>query len=422
MQYMWQWRLYGAPEQRLTDGRPLRIIHPGLINKASGPDFFNAKLHMDQTAWAGNVELHVKATDWHRHNHHLDAAYDTVILHVVGENDTYITRADGSIIPQLVMPFNKEISCRYATLASNDKPLRCRAYIADVPPLFIHDAIDACAMGRLQSKADRITDSLKFTGNDLAHTAMIALARALGFGLNSQPFEMLGRSITPTIIASHADSDFQLEAILLGNAGMLDSPHINDDYYRQLQQEYDFLAHKFNLKTLPAHLWKFSGIRPTASPLRRLVYLARLLRNATHIASKWLDAKGDLARLREQFVCNYSGYWANHLIFGKESTRNYSKAIGATQIDVIILNAVAPFYYAYGQLFDAHYMELAIELWQQIPPESNSTTRLWAEMTAIHPANAWESQGLLQLTTNYCLKADCLRCRIAHQALRRSIK
>ncbi len=421
MQYIWQWRLYGSPDKLLTDGRELRILHPGNLNRASGPDFFNAKLRMDDAEWAGNVELHLRASDWRRHGHHLDRAYDSVILHVVGENDTYVRRPDGSIIPQLHLPFDRQIAERYSILASDARPLRCRAYIADVPPLFLHEAVDSCAMERLQTKSERVAETLKLTTQDWAHATFVTLARALGFGLNSDPMELLARRLPPSVAAKHSDSDFQLEALLLGSAGLLEESRIADDYSQSLRTEWDFLSHKYNLTPLPSHIWKFSGTRPAASPLRRLVYLARLLRQGSGLLSRLLDARGDIDRLREFFKVKFEGYWASHLSFGAPGTRNYANALGMAHINLLLINAVAPLYYAYGVSHGAFdYQDMAVEMLHHLPAESNSVMRMWESMVAVTPADAWESQGLLQLTRAYCEQGDCLRCRLAYQALRRT--
>lgn len=419
MQYMWQWRLYGSPDRRLTDGRPVSIIHPGTLNTASGPDFFNAKLRIDGAEWAGNVELHVNAGDWYRHGHQYDRAYDSVILHVVSVNDGYVRRPDGSIIPQLELRFTKEMAERYAVLVSDVGPLRCNAYIRNVPKLFIHDAVDACAMERLLMKADRMEEVLKTTGGDWLHTLQITIARALGFGLNGEPFERLARMLPPSVTGRHSDSEFQLEALLLGAAGLLADIRREDDYTRSLASEWSFLAHKYGLTSLPAHVWKFSGTRPAASPLRRIIYFARLIKEGSGLMHKLLVGGGDRDRLHEVFKIKLSGYWANHLTFGSVASRDYSSAIGTLQIDSLLINAVAPLYYAYGELTgNPRLPESAQELQQSLPAESNRVMKLWNSALDYCPQNAWESQGLLQLTRSYCEPGNCLRCRIALRSMR----
>jgi len=421
MQYIWQWRLYGDSDKHLTDGRPVRIIHPGLLNTGSGPDFFNAKIAIDGTVWAGNVELHMSAADWHRHGHDADAAYDSVILHVVGENDGYVRRRDGSIIPQLHLPFSEELARRYSVLASSASPLRCKAYVADVPALFMHDAIDSAAMERLQQKAERVIDALNFTTGDWSHTCVITIARALGGALNSEPLERLARVLSPSVSARHSDSCFQLEALWLGSAGLLDKFHDRDEYASSLWTEWGFLRHKYGLAGMEPHIWKFAGMRPAVSPLRILVYLAHVSRHCNVLFSRILEAKGDVDRLVGLFAVNYDGYWAQRLTFGDAGSRDYSVAVGVSQVRTLLINAVAPLYYAYGQYTDREeFMEIARELWIQLPPEDNSVIRMWGRTAGFAPADAWESQGLLQLTRRYCEPGNCLSCRIALQALRRS--
>lgn len=419
MQYAWQWRLYGSADHRLTDGRTLRILHPGQLNHASGPDFFNAKVLIDGVEWAGNVELHIKASDWYRHGHQFDRAYDSVALHVVSVNDGYVRRPDGSLIPQLVLPFTEQMSERYSMLASPAAPLRCRAYIAAVPRLFVHDAVDAAAMERLLAKTDHLEEMLSLTGGDWLHTLQITLARALGFGLNGDPMERLARMLPPTLTGRHSNSEFQLEALLLGAAGLLEVAAREDDYFRSLAAEWGFLQHKYGLTPLPAHIWKFSGTRPAASPLRRIVCLSRLIKEGSPLMHRLLEVAGAPAPLREIFKVILRGYWASHLTFGSPSSRDYSKAIGTAQLDILLINAVAPLYYAYGERTGRPALqENARSLLETLPPESNRVMRLWRDAIDYCPENAWESQGLLHLTRTYCEPGNCLRCRIALQALR----
>lgn len=423
MQYLWQWRLYGSPDKQLTDGTPLRILHPGLLNTASGPDFFNSRVEIDGQQWAGNIELHLKASDWFRHGHHKDKAYDTVILHVVGESDAEICRTDGSPIPQLLLPFSADTAERYRTLALSGKPLRCASWISEVPHLNLADWMDCAGMERLEEKTQRMLACVKFTCGDWSQALFIVLARALGFGLNSEPLERLARQLPLSVAARHADSLFQLEALLLGLAGLLSEPRPahGDAYYMQLRDEFAFLSHKYSLTPLPASVWKLSGTRPGNMPYRKLALLTRLLRGASSLFSRMIEAHADIDRLMEIFAVEFDGYWERHLTFGPPTTRSYRAAISPEMVQVLLVNVAAPLYRAYG-IYTADLLteELGQKLLTQLPPERNSVMKMWAEVAGIHPANAFESQALLYAKHNYCERSECLRCRIGHRLMRTS--
>lgn len=423
MQYLWQWRLYGSPDKRLTDGRALRIIDPGRLNTDSGPDFFNAKLEIDGTLWAGNVELHLKASDWHRHGHQRDRAYDSVILHVVGVNDSAITRTDGSAIPQLHLPFDAEIASRYRMLSESSRPLRCQEWLPELSRLHLADWIDSAAMERLTAKARRVEETLRYTNGDWSQTTFITIARALGFGLNGEPFEQLARCVPVSVAARHSDSLFQLEALLLGQAGLLGDIDRSDTYALSLADEYSFLAHKYSLTPLPAHIWKMSRTRPGNSPCRRIALLARLTADMGSLMSRMLDCKGDVDSLADLFVCRFDGYWSQHYSLSVAAARPAPNALGADMARTLILNTAPPLYYAYGALRGIPEMqEMAQDLLMALPPERNTVTRFWEQTAGICAANALESQGLLQIRRNYCEARECLRCRFGHRAIRQSVK
>lgn len=420
MQYMWEWRLYGAPDKVLTDGRRVRIVHPGLPNHNAGPDFFNARIDIDGMAWAGNVELHLRAADWYKHGHNKDDAYDSVILHVVGISDTYVTRADGTAIPQLLLPFSEEASERFSFLAEGHRPLRCADWISSIPRINIADWIDRAGMERLEEKNERISQYVVFTNGDWSQALFIVLARALGFGLNGEPFERLARSLPLSVLARHADSLFQLEALLIGQAGLLSARTVEgDSYYNDLREEYSFLAHKYQLTPLPAMIWKLSGTRPGNMPYRRLATLARLLRGVSSLFSRIMECNADVDQLVKLFDTEFDGYWEHHLTFGAPTTRSYKKALSPEMVRVLLINVAAPLYHAYGRYSgDIMMEESAQKLLTQLPGERNGVMKMWSDAANIQPVNAFESQALLHIRHRYCERHECLRCRIGHKLIR----
>lgn len=422
MQYLWQWRLYGAEDKLLADGRRVRIIDPGRLNTDAGPDFFNAKIQIDGMSWAGNVELHLRASDWYRHGHGDDRAYDSVILHVVGSSDTYVTRRDGSVVPQLLLPFDDATAERYRALSESAQPRRCHMWIRDVPRLHLADWLDAAAMERLVMKSSRVADALRFTNGDWSQTVFITVARALGFGLNGEPMERVARSLPLSVTARHTDSVFQLEALLMGQAGLLADNTVDDQYYLSLREEYSFLACKYTLSPMPGHVWKMSRARPANSPYRRLAFLARLLQEGGSLLSRMLDAKGDVRTLCEIFASRLDGYWMDHYSFGARTQRPAAQALSESMLHTLLINSAAPLYHAYGASTSAaSYEELAQDLLMALPAERNTVTRLWEQAAGVVPANAFESQALLQVRREYCEQRKCMRCRLGCKMLRDSV-
>lgn len=422
MQYAWKWRLYGNADLHLVDGRRVRIIDPGILNNAAGPDFFNAKIILDGFEWAGNVEIHVKASDWWRHNHHLDPAYANIILHVVAVNDATLMRDNGLPVPQLLFPLSPKLVELYAGLtvdASQPPPLRCWNKLADMPPLLTTDAIQSAAYERLRDKSDHIIDTLRHLDGDLAHTCIVALARALGFGVNSQPFEQTAMRLNLNYCARHADDLMQLDAIVIGTAGLLSKPPANPDaYFYTLQSEYDFLSHKYDLRTLPREIWKSSGFRPQSSPYRRLAYLARILPKAGDIVGLLTQGKIDTETLTGLLNLRFDGFWANHYTLGAPSPRVSADALSDNSLRLIFINAIAPLAFALGRLQgNVELEDAATDLLVSLPPEQNTLIRDW-QRVGIKPRDAFDTQGLIQLRKQYCDCNKCLRCRIGNRLMR----
>ena len=299
MQYVWQHRLWPHSHLRTVDGLPVQIIDPGKLNTDAGPDFFNAKIVIDGRKWAGDVEIHVRASDWHRHGHDDDPAYDSVILHVVDRDDTAIRRSNGEIIPQLQMACTPDFSRRYNDLVGRaDRDLPCAATIASMPGIYMADWLESLAFERIYSKTDRIDGLLSRMGGDWESACYITIARSLGFGINGDPFERLAISTPLMFIAKHCDSLLTIEALLFGQSGLLDAAPA-DSYVESLRREYAFMAHKFGLKPLQSPGWKMARMRPANFPHRRIATLAALLHGGTRMMSRLLEIR---SRCRRSFL------------------------------------------------------------------------------------------------------------------------
>lgn len=419
MQYLWQHKLLISTGMRLSDGRPMQVIDTGTLNTDSGPDFFNAKIKIDGETWVGNIEIHVRASDWYRHGHDHDPAYDSVILHVVGVDDRAVRARDGRLLPQIALPCNPAFSERYSALisASATDNLPCGHTISTLPALKVSDWLQAMGYERLLEKVDRITSQLHTAAGDWEETAYITLARALGFSTNSDPFERLARATPLRYIRKHADDLRLVEAMLMGQAGLLD-PAPDDNYYAaKLRDEYRFIATKFELRQ-PGIQWKMSRMRPANLPHRRIALLARIITSGRSLLSNILSVTS-IDDAMSLFNRRLDGYWSHSFTFndyvGDET--NTPVALSRTSVASLIINVVAPLTYAWGQVRgDYRAMERAGDLLEQMPAEHNRLT-LPFESAGVKIGNALESQALIQARRAYCQTGKCLYCRIGHAML-----
>lgn len=416
-QYLWKYRLL-SPDLATTDGRSVTVLNPGRHNLDAGPDFSGARLRIGGQEWAGNVEVHVRASDWFRHGHDSDPAYGNVILHVVGVNDARIPDGHGGFIPQLTATFPEQFVTLYARLAEKISDVECADLLPSLPPLAVTSWLDILAVERMQQKSQRVLDTLAQVEGDWERTCFITLARALGFGLNAEPLEMLARSIPLKFLARHSDDIVQLEALLLGQAGLLDtSIHIFDEYYQLLCREYFFLARKYGLKPLRRDIWKFARTRPQNFPIRRIAMLAQSVSGGFSLLSRILETRPDSESLAPLFDWRLSEYWATHIDFDQPGTR-LPMTLSHDNITLLLINLVAPMLYAHGaSRSDPDFAERGLDLWRDLEPENNSIIRRWTA-AGIPCTSATDSQALLQLRREYCDRSRCLDCRFGHTLLR----
>ncbi len=415
MQYMWEHRLWGARPLTTNDGRPVKVIDPGRRNTDAGPDFFNAKVEIDGCLWAGNVEIHYRASDWHRHGHDDDRAYDSVVLHVVAKDDAAVVRHDGERIPQMVMECTADIVDRYASLVNAKEELPCKAVIATMSSLEAAEWIQSLVFERLADKSRRVKALLERYHGSWEDTCYVTLARTIGFGTNSDAFELLAKSLPLNLLHKHADSLLQLEALFFGQAGLLDKPAA-DRYQEQLQREYSFLATKFSLRRPEGLVWKAFRMRPQNFPWRRIALLAHYVHGGFRLMADILATQGNGKQLRELFSVTLTGYWSNHFTFGHESGEAQT-ALGRGSVDIVLINTVAPLYYAYSEFADDYeWAERAVALLESLKPENNHITTMFAH-SGMKINNALTSQAAIQLRNAYCLQRKCLYCQAGHKML-----
>lgn len=405
MYLVWQQRMLSHMET--TDGQPLDILHPGLRNQDAGPDFFNAKLRTEDGILAGNVEMHLKASDWHRHHHDGDKAYDSVILHVVLEADAQICRSDGTPLLTTVMVIPDDVMKRYRQLTSGRlapllpgqapsySSISCSTLLPQIPRLVLHDWLTALCTQRMIGKTNRVTDLVESQLRAWAEAFYVVLTRSFGTGVNSDAMERLARSLPYNCLLHHRDNLTQLRALLLGQAGLLQSqdatmkPADEQADWHLMQREYAFLRQKFDLSPLPVTVWKMGRIRPPAHPESRLKALALLLFTRRDLERDVLEAS-NLEQMER--LLKVEG-------LGRQTVRS------------LIINAVVPMLLSYARWQDDEGLsERALHILEELPAEENRYTKQWRE-AGIEVRSAFDSQALLQLILNYCQPHKCLQCR-----------
>lgn len=407
---------------KASSGCDVEILNPGMHNLDAGPDFSAAMIRIANTEWGGNVEIHVKASDWKRHGHHNDPAYDSVILHVVGVDDESVKRTDGSEILQVCVAPPAEFYDRYALLTENIDSPTCLGWIDTIPKIKRVDWLGALGIERINDKALYMKSILESSGSDWQQTIFILIARALGFGLNGLPFELLAKSLPLNYVMRHRDNPLQVEALVFGQAGLLNPGEYQyDEYYMSLCREYDFLRKKYGLSPIKGELWKYSRTRPQNFPHRRMAILSAMLTDGMQLYTHILEAKGDYDILMECLDFKASDYWHFHSRFGEAESRiPLPVELSRGSKEIVLINVMAPFYYAYGAVTgNPDVAELGLDLLREINAEKNSITALWSRY-GLKPECAFDSQALIQLKRNYCDKSRCLECRFGHHLLRRS--
>lgn len=424
LHYCWQNRILPAAPLHTTDGRELEVISPGVHNSDAGPDFLGSIVKIGGVEMAGNVEIHTRSSDWNRHGHGTDPKYANIVLHVVERADVEVEDCRGTRLPQMEMSVPAYVEENYAELQSEERFPPCYRNAANLPAAKADSWLDALHVERLESKTERISDCLARCEGDWEQVCFITLARNFGFGINSDAFEEWAYNVPLHAAAKHRDNILQIEALFLGQAGLLDPESISpkyraqaeqDEAYALMRREYAFLAHKFTLTPMPAERWKLLRTRPQNFPHIRLSQLASLYcRGAISLAA--LIAPGELKDVRRRLETGVTDYWKNHYTFGHEG-KTSEKRLQLRSLNLIVLNSVVPLLFAYGRYRgDDEMQQQALRLYSSIPPEDNAITRTWLEL-GVKARSAADSQAMIHLKKNYCDRRDCLRCRFGHEYL-----
>lgn len=411
LHYIWENRLFNASDLKTTDGEQLEILQTGKRNTNAGPDFFNARIKLNETIWVGNVEIHKSSGDWQKHLHQNDKAYDNVILHAVEKFDGDVTRTNGEKIPSLVISYPDYYRENYEKLLESRSWIACQDQFYKADPILLQLGFNRLMIERLEDKTAQITDRLDKNKNDWNETFYQMMARMFGFKVNALPFDLLAKSLPLQVIAKHKSNLQQIEALLFGNSGLLNEQLLGDDYYLELRNEYSFLFKKFKLKGIEGHLWKFMRMRPGNFPTIRIAQFAALIHRSHALFSKIIEIE-KLDELKELFKVQASEYWSTHYSFNKCSKRKTIKELGENSINTIIINVVIPFLFVYGEKQNKNELKnRALEFLEELPPESNSIITGWQKL-GVETRSAFETQALIQLKNKYCEQKKCLNCHI----------
>lgn len=417
--FIWKYKLINTNQLISSDGKHIQIINPGMQNFDAGPDFINAQIKMENTLWAGNVEMHLKSSDWNKHRHQKDKAYNNVILHVVLNNDEPVYNENGDKVLSLKLNLDPALVKKYKELLVNEGKLPCSQDIKLVEEFRLKIWFDNVLFERLNEKTETIKQKLTINKNNWEESFYQTIARNFGFNLNAEPFERLARSLPLKYIAKHQNNLLQIEALLFGQAGFLYNS-INDEYFVKLKREYNHLKKKFSLYPIEKHSWKFLRSRPSNFPLIRISQFACLIHQSTSLFSKIIDACS-ITEIQKLFQIKASEFWSTHYTFEKVSEKK-EKRFGSNSVNNVIINTVVPFTFLYGQFKDDQKLkDKAISFLEDLKAENNNITRMW-NSEGIKITNAFLSQAVIQQTKNYCQKRKCLDCGIGSEILKHIFK
>ena len=426
LHYVWKHKLLPLTELQTTDGRVIEILDPGLHNRNAGPDFFNAKVKIGGTLWVGNVEIHMKSSDWYRHGHDRDAHYNNVVLHVVALADMEAKTQDGNYLPQMVLQIPQPLKDNYEELLYNDQYPPCYRIIPDLTRLTVHSWMAALQTERLEQKTEAIQRRVDQCDGSWEDAYFVTLARNYGFGINGEAFEQWALNVPLRAVGKHRDDLFQIEAIFMGQAGLLQLESIperyqadalNEGYFAKLRNEYLYLAHKFTLTPMSYEPWQFLRLRPQNFPHIRIAQLANLYYERKAGLSVLLECE-TLEQLRQLLQTHVTPYWETHFLFGAESPQS-SKKTSISSANLLIINTAIPMLFAVGRhRQNEKYCDRAFDFLEQLKAEDNHIIRMW-KACGLEVNTAGDSQALIQLKKQYCDKRDCLRCRIGYEYLRK---
>lgn len=417
LQFIWQHRLL-KPVSLFTDtGQRLQVVNPGILNRQSGPDFFNGQIRLEDLLLSGNIEIHVRSSDWLKHGHQQDAAYDRLILHVVYEHDVKLSQNERFAVPVLELKnyVDSEVLVKYSHLYNTSDKLPCASSLGNVNDITFRSLLERLGVERLQLKIARVEKLLKHCHGNYHEVLYRLLLGSFGCKINTLPFELIAEHLPVQVLLRHADHLLHAEALLLGTAGLLHE-NFEDKWMRALQNEYLFMSRKYKLRSLDASLLKTSGLRPANFPALRLAQLAAVFYKHPEVLYSVLEFKKPEV-LKKILRSELSPYWQQHYTCTGVRSKS-SHTLGDSAAESIIINSFVPFYFFYGKKFGKEeYCELAINLLNECAAEQNSRIRMFKAKNQ-QICTAYDSQGILQLYDHYCSQKQCLKCSIGYEIMR----
>jgi hypothetical protein len=412
LQYIWQFQYFNKNTLTTLEGEPLQIIHSGTYNTNQGPDFLDAKIKIGETIWAGSIELHLRSSHWNQHQHSSDKNYKNVILHVVWEQDVSVALPFQTLVLQSRVA--KLLLKKYDGLMQANDFIPCQKIIHQINDLTWASWKERLLVERLQQKSQLVLDYLKTNNNHWEEAFWWMLAKNFGIKVNSDAFEKMAQSIPITILAKHKNQIHQLEALLMGQAGLLEN-NFTEDYPLLLQKEFRFLQKKYQLQPVAVPLF-FLRMRPANFPSLRLAQLAMLVHKSLHLFTA-VKESNTISEIKNLLNVTANDYWHYHYVLD-EPTAYRKKNLGAQMIENILINTVITVLFAYGWHHnDNNYKDKALRWLEEISPEKNAITKGFAVLN-VGNKNAFDSQALIQLKNAYCSKKRCLDCAVGNKLLK----
>lgn len=418
LHYLWKYKKFDTLNLKTSSGEEITIVNAGQYLELAGPDFFNSQIIIGEQKWAGNVEIHLKSSDWYVHHHERDESYENVILHVVWEHDTEIYRKNNTEIPVLELKNHVDSSTitNYQSLMAPKSWVFCEKQLQEIKEFTLKNWQERLFFERLERKSKSIYELLEQTNNDWEAVLFCLLAKNFGLNINGDIFIKIAQSIPFSIIRKESFEVENLEALLMGMAGLLDAEK-EDAYYNDLKFRYFYLLHKYQLEKKNVEAVQFFKHRPDNFPTVRLSQLANLYYIQQNLFSK-ISVSNSLKTIYETFEVSASDYWQNHYQFDRESPKK-KKKLSKSFVDLVVINTLIPLQFAYAKNQGKDVTEGLILLLNEVAPEKNAIMDKFASF-GIKPINAFESQSLLQLKNEYCNKSRCLQCSIGMELLKKS--
>ena len=417
LHHIWQFKKFDQANLKTTQGETVQVVSSGQYLQQSGPDFFNAQLVISGQRWAGNVEIHLKSSDWYHHSHEIDSHYDNVVLHVVWEHDAEVMRRDGSELPVLELRNYVDglLLANYQHLASTKTWINCENELQRVDTFVMDNWKEKLFFERLERKSFPISELASATNSDWEAVLFCFLSRNFGLNTNGEPFFDMAKSLPFSVTRRESFEPENLEALLFGRAGMLAGTY-EDVYPKDLQARYDYIAHKYRLQNFVPQQVEYFRHRPDNFPTIRLAQLAAVYHTHQNLFSK-IMAANTLPELHEIFNVQVQPYWLKHYRFDKESPLK-RKTLSASFINLLIINTIVPVKFAYAKSTGKDIAEELIVIMQQLDPEKNAVIDKFRHYkTTVQ--SAYDTQALLQLKNEYCNHHRCMHCAVGLELLKK---